>query len=71
MATRKNVRSVPENPSFTDVRASSATSLTERIRTLAYTLHEQRGREEGHAEQDWLQAEAEILGSERTFEAAA
>lgn len=29
----------------------------------AYQLYEQRGRIEGHALDDWLQAEAEILGN--------
>lgn len=71
MTTRKDVRPVPENSTSTDVQTSPATDLTERIRALAFTLYEQRGRQEGYAEQDWLQAEAQILGSKKTFEAAA
>ena len=71
MTTRKDVRPVPENSTSTDVQTSPATDLTERIRTLAFTLYEQRGRQEGYADQDWLQAEAEILGSKRAFETAA
>lgn len=35
----------------------------EMIRRRAYELYEKRGREDGHAEEDWLQAEAEIIGS--------
>ena len=35
--------------------------MEEKIRRRAYELYEQRGREEGHAMDDWLRAEAEIL----------
>jgi DNA relaxase NicK len=34
--------------------------MEERIRQRAYELYEERGREEGHAEEDWLRAEAEV-----------
>jgi hypothetical protein len=71
MTTSKNAKPVAETAAPFDVQATSATDLTERVRTLAYTLYEQRGRQEGYAEQDWLQAEAEILGLEKTFKAAA
>lgn len=41
---------------------SEITENTEElIRLRAYQLYEQRGCEEGHAEEDWLQAESEIL----------
>ena len=33
------------------------------IRQRAYELYEKRGREDGHAEEDWLHAEAEVLGT--------
>ena len=33
----------------------------EAIRLRAYEIYEQRGRENGHAEEDWYQAEAELL----------
>ena len=36
--------------------------LEQQIRELAYQLYEQRGGQNGSAEQDWLQAEAIILG---------
>ena len=36
----------------------------ERIRRRAYELYEQRGRVDGFALDDWLQAEAEILGKQ-------
>jgi hypothetical protein len=70
MTTRKDVKPVPGNSAPADVQSISATDVTEQIRTLAYALYEKRGRQEGYAEQDWLQAEAEILG-QKTFEAAA
>lgn len=36
--------------------------LEERIRLRAYELYEARGRQDGHAEDDWLLAEEEITG---------
>ena len=35
--------------------------LEEQIRRRAYELYEQRGRVDGYALDDWLQAEAEVL----------
>ena len=37
-------------------------SLEERIRLRAYELYEQRGRADGYALDDWLQAQAEVAG---------
>jgi len=36
--------------------------VKERIRTRAYELYEQRGRDKGRDLDDWLQAEAEAIG---------
>jgi hypothetical protein len=36
--------------------------LEHEIQIRAYELYEQRGRQQGHALQDWLKAEAEIMG---------
>ena len=33
------------------------------MRARAYELYEVRGRMDGHAEEDWLQAEGEVAGS--------
>ena len=41
----------------------TATTLEEQIRARAYELYEQRGREDGHHEEDWLTAESEILNA--------
>lgn len=37
--------------------------LQEQIRRRAYELYEQRGAENGHELEDWLQAEAEVKQS--------
>ena len=46
-------------------KTSSSNDITERIRRRAYELYEQRGREDGFALDDWLQAEPEILGKQK------
>jgi hypothetical protein len=71
MKTGNDVKPAPGISATADVQTTSTTDLTEQVRTLAYTLYEQRGRQDGYAEQDWLQAEIEIVGLERTFKAAA
>jgi hypothetical protein len=40
--------------------ASAQDELQTRIAERAYSLYEQRNREDGHALEDWLQAEREI-----------
>jgi hypothetical protein len=42
----------------------------EQIRRRAYELYEQRGRQDGFHEQDWLQAESEVLLRSRTSRTA-
>jgi hypothetical protein len=71
MTTRKNVSPASNISTPTDLQTTHATDLTEQIRSLAYFLYEQRGREDGFAEQDWLLAEAEILKAKKTRGAAA
>jgi hypothetical protein len=41
-------------------KPSSSNDITERIRQRASELYEQRGRVDGFALDDWLQAEAEV-----------
>ncbi len=38
----------------------SITELQQQIRRRAYELYEQRGRQDGHDLDDWLQAESEV-----------
>jgi len=45
--------------------AKSTPDLQGQIRRRAYELYEQRGREDGFALDDWLQAEGEILGGQK------
>jgi hypothetical protein len=47
-----------------ETRASSEVpnDVLEQIARRAYELYEWRGREDGHDLDDWLQAEAEIMG---------
>ena len=44
--------------------------LAAEIRFRAYKLYEQRGRVDGHAREDWAQAEAEVLESQQRPAAA-
>jgi len=44
--------------------------LAAETRRRAYKLYEERGRADGHALEDWAQAEAEIVGAERRPTAA-
>lgn len=55
-----------ENPAASPIGRASLEAtdhLQTIIRRRAYELYEQRGREEGHAVDDWLHAEAEICGT--------
>jgi H+-transporting ATPase len=45
---------------FDPVKPRQATDLTPQIAVRAYEIYQQEGRHDGHAEQDWAQAEAEI-----------
>lgn len=45
-------------------------NLEEQIRLRAYQLYEQRGRQDGFAEQDWIQAEGELLPTANSLKAA-
>lgn len=44
-------------------RDAAVTTHEENVRARAYELYEVRGRIDGHAEEDWLQAEGEVAGS--------
>jgi hypothetical protein len=48
---------------LTNRDASITTPDEEKLRARAYELYEVRGRVDGHAEEDWLQAEGEVAGS--------
>jgi hypothetical protein len=46
-------------------KPSSSNDIAEPIRQRAHELYEQRGRIDGFALDDWLQAEGEILGAQK------
>ena len=50
--------------------AANDQEIEEQIRRRAYQLFQDRGEVPGFEVQDWLQAEAEILGTERRSKAA-
>jgi Protein of unknown function (DUF2934) len=52
-------------------KPKSSNAITERIHQRAYELYEQRGRVDGFALDDWLQAETEILGAQKQQKARA
>jgi len=57
------MRAKPKSPRAG--KASLPSDIEECIRRRAYALYEQRGRVDGFALDDWLQAEAEILGAQK------
>ena len=57
-AKSKSREPLPQEPKPSD-------DAEEKIRLRAYQLYEERGRIDGHASDDWLQAEAEVLGAKK------
>jgi len=55
--------STEEVPNRSVSYSSAKLGIEERIRRRAYQLYEQRGCQNGHAEEDWLLAEQEVCGS--------
>jgi H+-transporting ATPase len=49
---------------FDPLKAPKSSDLTPRIMARAYALYEQEGHHDGHATQDWDQAEREIRKEE-------
>ena len=58
--TTKSKSRKPRSP-----KPAQPNDTEESIRRRAHELYEQRGRIEGFALDDWLQAEAEILGKQK------
>ncbi len=57
--------SLRKQTSTTEMPMRHDTPEEREIRTRAYELYEQRGREDGHDREDWLQAEAELSTQKR------
>ncbi len=49
-----------KKPPTTGISELQEFELEYQIRRRAYELYEERGREDGHEEEDWLRAEEEI-----------
>jgi hypothetical protein len=58
--TTKSKSRKPRSP-----KPAQPNDIEESIRRRAYELYEERGRVDGFALDDWLQAEAEILGRQK------
>ena len=50
-------------PELLSNKDAAITTHEENVRARAYELYEVRGRVDGHAEEDWLQAKGEVEGS--------
>ena len=50
----------PKKQPTTEISELQEFELEYQIRRRAYELYEERGREDGHEEEDWLRAEEEI-----------
>ena len=63
-----NIRAKPTHPAQPEslIKDNAAIALADSaVRTRAYELYELRGRIDGHAEQDWYQAETDLRASKR------
>ena len=56
----KHTPTMPSLLRATNPTTVSTSNLQEQIRRRAYELYEQRGRNDGHELNDWLQAESEL-----------
>jgi len=61
MSRRKNPAALSRNDQ--GAAEYSSNHLYARVAELAYSLYEQRGREDGHDVEDWIQAEQTLLAA--------
>jgi Protein of unknown function (DUF2934) len=59
-----------KKPPTTEISELQDFELEYQIRLRAYELYEERGRQDGHDEEDWLRAEAEITNKKARTVAA-
>src|SRR5437879_4735849 len=62
-ATQRTAHDLPQHNSETSI----SSDLQDQIRTRAYEIYEHRGSHDGFAEQDWLEAEAEVRAKANAF----
>ena len=69
IATKTSIRPTPSRhpESLSLIKDNAPIALANSaVQTRAYELYERRGRVDGHAEQDWYQAEADLRAGEQT-----
>jgi DNA-binding transcriptional regulator GbsR (MarR family) len=69
-ASRLNSKLFIRQVSMESTPSTQSEALQEEIRQRAHELYEERGREDGYAEQDWLHAETEVLARHRMHKVA-
>ena len=60
----------PIRPQLKNMPIQAHPNIEEEIRSRAYELYEERGREHGHDVDDWVRAEAEVNGTDVRTRAA-
>ena len=53
-----------QTPISSETDTTFSIDTQEQVRRRAFEIYEQRGREDGHELDDWLQAEAEVLSQQ-------
>jgi len=56
----KRTLTIPTASTTAQPTTESTSEVQEKIRRRAYELYEERGRDDGHDLEDWLQAESEV-----------
>jgi hypothetical protein len=61
IATKNSIRSTPSAQPESLIKDDASIALADSaVQTRAYQLYQLRGRVDGHAEQDWFQAETDL-----------
>ena len=67
IATKTSIRLTPSRQPESLIKDNKPIALAgSAVQTRAYELYELRGRADGHAEQDWYQAEADLRAEQQT-----
>jgi hypothetical protein len=67
IATKTSIRLTPSRQPESLIKDNAPIALADSaVQTRAYELYELRGRVDGHAEQDWYQAQADLRAGQET-----
>ena len=67
IATKTSIRLAPSRQPESLIKDNAPIALADSaVQTRAYELYELRGRVDGHAEQDWYQAQADLRAGQET-----